>query len=262
MSRIFINYRRADSEGYVGRLYDQLIQYMDHDLIFMDVTDIPPGEDFVDYLENAVQACDVFLAVIGRYWLDSEDEHGRRRLDQWDDFVRIEIAAALTYNKFVIPVLVQGATMPPPDQLPDDIKKLTRRNAIELRHSTFSRDVELLAKTLSDRLGLNTPTTPAPTQTQSQTSVSVVPNTAATISPDPEKDVQLEQLASEVLNLTTSPLYDYRQSMGYQPVMGAGNPNAKIMLIGEAPGKNEAEQGQPFIGPSGDVLNEMPCVSS
>src|SRR5690606_36296171 len=132
MSRIFINYRRVDSEGYVGRLYDHLIQHFDPNDIFMDVVSLEPRADFVQELENAVAACDVFISVIGPQWLTAADENGERRIDQWNDFVRIEIASALKQHKLVIPVLVGGTKMPAPTDLPEDLQALARRNAIVL----------------------------------------------------------------------------------------------------------------------------------
>src|SRR5258705_4256034 len=114
MRRLFINYRRQDSEGHVGRLYDHLVQHFDPAGVFMDVDSIEPGADFIKTLQDAIAAADVLLAVIGPHWLTIADEKGERRLDQWDDFVRIEIAAAIQRGKLVIPVLVGGATMPSP----------------------------------------------------------------------------------------------------------------------------------------------------
>ena len=106
MTRIFINYRRQDSEGYVGRLYDHLTQHFEQQDIFMDVDSIPPGADFVETLEEAVASCDVLIAMIGPQWVNMTDESGARRLDQWNDFVRIEISSALRQKKVVVPVLV------------------------------------------------------------------------------------------------------------------------------------------------------------
>src|SRR5213596_3431496 len=106
MTRIFINYRRQDSEGYVGRLYDHLAQHFESQDIFIDVDSIPPGADFVETLEQAVANCDVLIAMIGPQWIDIQDGSCARRLDQWNDFVRIEIGSALRQKKIVIPVLV------------------------------------------------------------------------------------------------------------------------------------------------------------
>ena len=123
--RIFINYRRADSIGTAGRLRDRLAQSFGQQNIFMDVDSIPAGVDFVADLNSQVAACSVFLAVIGPNWLDAKDESGARRLDNPDDFVTIEIAAALARDIreiSVIPVLVDDARMPRADQLPDFYK--------------------------------------------------------------------------------------------------------------------------------------------
>jgi hypothetical protein len=101
--KIFINYRREDSISTAGRLYDRLAQTFGRNNLFMDVDHIPAGVDFVEYLNSQVAACDVFLAVIGPNWLDAQDDDGRRRFDNPDDFVTIEIAAALERKIRVIP---------------------------------------------------------------------------------------------------------------------------------------------------------------
>ena len=122
--RIFISYRRADSAGYAGRIYDRLTAHFGEDAVFMDVDTIEAGVDFVEVLQNAVQSCDVLVALIGRGWLDIKDAAGKRRLDNPEDFVRIEIAAALSRDIRVIPVLVDGASMPRSTELPDNLKPL------------------------------------------------------------------------------------------------------------------------------------------
>jgi hypothetical protein len=115
--KIFINYRRDDSISTAGRLHDRLAQTFGRKNLFMDVDHVPAGVDFVDYLHKQVAACDVFLAIIGPNWLDAKDDDGRRRFDNPDDFVTIEIAAGLTRNIRVIPVLVDGARTPKADKL-------------------------------------------------------------------------------------------------------------------------------------------------
>ena len=150
--KIFINYRRDDSGGTAGRLHDRLAQTFGRKNLFMDVDHIPAGVDFVDYLPSQVAACDVFLAVIGPNWLDAKDDDGRRRFDNPDDFVTIEIAAALARNIRVIPVLVDGARTPKADKLPDSIKPLVRRNAVEVRNTNFGRDAEALANKVREAL--------------------------------------------------------------------------------------------------------------
>jgi tetratricopeptide (TPR) repeat protein len=151
--KIFINYRRDDSIGTAGRLHDRLAQAFGRDQLFMDVDHIPAGVDFVGHLNVQVAACDVFLAIIGPNWLDAKDESGRRRLDKPDDFVTIEIAAALARNIRVIPVMIEGARMPKAEEVPDSIKPLVRRHAVEVRHAQFGRDAEALVEKVSEALG-------------------------------------------------------------------------------------------------------------
>ena len=141
---IFINYRREDSISTAGRLRDRLAQAFGEKNLFMDVDSIPAGVDFLKYLDKQVAACDVILVVIGKNWLDSKDESGRRRLDNPDDFVAVEIAAALARDIRVIPVLVDEARLPKADKLPDPIKLLVRRNAVEVRNTQFGRDADAL----------------------------------------------------------------------------------------------------------------------
>jgi tetratricopeptide (TPR) repeat protein len=150
--KIFINYRRDDSISTAGRLHDRLAQTFGRKNLFMDVDHIPAGVDFVDYLHSQVAACDVFLAVIGPNWLNAKDDDGRRRFDNPDDFVSIEIAAALARKIRVIPVLVDGARTPKADELPDSVKPLVRRNAVEVRNTHFGRDAEALTNKVREAL--------------------------------------------------------------------------------------------------------------
>jgi hypothetical protein len=147
-SKIFISYRRDDSADAAGRLYDNLLAHFDKEQIFMDIDYIEPGEDFVQVITDAVSSCQIFIAVIGRSWLSSSKDGSTRRLDNPNDFVRLEIATALSLNLRVIPVLVQGATMPTPYDLPDDLVKLSYRNAFEISHTRWKRDVESLISSL------------------------------------------------------------------------------------------------------------------
>jgi TIR domain len=146
---VFISYRREDSGGFAGRIYDRLTNRLGRENVFFDVDAIPPGLDFVDVLSDHVGKCDALLAVIGKHWVSSADSQNRRRLDDPSDFVRIEIEAALQRNVPVIPVLVDGAAMPQAGNLPDGLKKLTRRQAIEVSHNRFDSDAERLTEALS-----------------------------------------------------------------------------------------------------------------
>jgi hypothetical protein len=152
MGSIFISYRRDDSEGQAGRLYDDLVAVFGSDSVFMDVAAIQPGRDFRTAIDQSLSSCGVFLSLIGKTWLTAADTSGRRRLDDPADFVRIETAAVLRRDIPVIPVLVQGATAPKPDQLPDDLKNLAYRNAMELTHPRWESDVQLLIQAVREVL--------------------------------------------------------------------------------------------------------------
>jgi len=149
MSAIFISYRREDTEGQAGRLFDDLAKIFGEQSVFMDVAAIEPGRDFRKAIDENVTACDVLLAMIGRNWLDARDQTGRRRLDDPLDFVRLETAAALKRDIPVVPVLVQGASMPTVDQLPADLGDLAFRNAVELTHARWNSDLTVLKRALS-----------------------------------------------------------------------------------------------------------------
>jgi TIR domain-containing protein len=147
-SRIFISYRRGDSSGHAGRLYDRLVDHFGIDRVFMDVDTIEPGVDFVDALRTAVGSCAVLIALIGDDWLDATDAEGHRRLDDPNDFVRTEIATALARNIVVVPVLIERAARPSSQQLPADLQKLTRIQDIEVRDAHWRDDVNHLIDTL------------------------------------------------------------------------------------------------------------------
>ncbi|HIE25260.1 MAG TPA: toll/interleukin-1 receptor domain-containing protein, partial [Anaerolineales bacterium] len=150
--RIFLNYRRVDSEAYAGRIYDRLAPYFGDDAIFMDVDDIPAGVNFVKFLEDQVQSCDVLIALIGRQWLNVKDKYGKRRLDNPQDFVRIEIVAALKRDIRVIPVLLGGAQYPQETELPENLQPLVLRSGLPINHHSFHTDVDRLIKHLEDAL--------------------------------------------------------------------------------------------------------------
>jgi ABC-type amino acid transport substrate-binding protein len=154
LGRIFISYRREETAFAAGWLFDRLADRFGKGQIFKDVDNIEPGDDFVDVITAAVGSCDVLLALIGPEWLTITDDRGRRRLDSAGDFVRLEIEAALSRKVLVIPILVDGATMPGADQLPRSLAMLSRRHALELSPSQFdfdtSRLLKVLVRTLAD----------------------------------------------------------------------------------------------------------------
>jgi TIR domain len=143
---IFISYRRDDSLPTAGRLYDRLAKAFTEERVFMDVEGIPAGVDFVDYLDSKLAACDVVLAIIGPHWLDAKNGAGNRRLDDPNDFVRREIATALVRKIPVIPVLIDGSPMPNAEDLPEPLKALARRHALEVRNGQFRQDAERLVE--------------------------------------------------------------------------------------------------------------------
>ncbi|HEY4933241.1 MAG TPA: toll/interleukin-1 receptor domain-containing protein [Terriglobales bacterium] len=195
MRKIFISYRRDDAEEAAGRLSDHLVTQFGRDNIFMDVDGIDPGRDFRKVIDETLTQCDVLLGVVGRNWLDTKDETGKRRLEDDSDFVRLEIAAALRRDIPVIPVRVQGATIPKPAQLPDDLKDFAYRNAVELTHERWSSDVQVLVEKLRRLMtdpgscapppGIASAATPPPLIDQPERVASAVPR--AVLRPTPRK---------------------------------------------------------------------------
>jgi hypothetical protein len=150
--RVFINYRRQET-GYAAiPLFDRLADRYGRGQIFKDIDSIRLGDDFVKEITTAVGSCDVLLALIGEQWLTITDEHGRARLDNPQDFVRLELEAALTRDVRVIPILVAGARMPNADQLPPSLAKLVHRQALDLSPSHFDSDISRLLKVLDSIL--------------------------------------------------------------------------------------------------------------
>jgi TIR domain len=144
MSGVFISYRREDSSGYAGRLFDILSAHFGRENTYMDLDTIKGGDNFETVIEDKVSQCDVLLAVIGERWVTITGVNGSRRLDMADDFVRLEIAKALEREVRVIPVLVGGATMPHQEDLPNDLRPLSLRQAMDLRDAHFHADAEQL----------------------------------------------------------------------------------------------------------------------
>ena len=160
--KIFISYRRRDDPGGAGRLFDALNEAFDSDRLFLDVDSIEPGLDFVEVIEDRIAKSAVLLAVIGQHWIDASDDRGGRRIDNPQDYVRIEIESALKQNKRVIPVLIGDTKMPPPESLPDGIRRLARLNAVMLRYERFRDDMAHLTGALKHALGDDLAPTPPP----------------------------------------------------------------------------------------------------
>jgi TIR domain len=152
MPGVFISYRRDDSGGYAGRLFDVLAGRFGSDQTFMDLDDIQGGDDFTEVIGEKVAQCSALLAVIGDRWLTLAGPDGVHRLDAPGDFVRLEIARALERGVRVIPVLVSGAVMPRAEDLPESLRQLSVHQAVEVRDAHFHADaaqlIELLQKTV------------------------------------------------------------------------------------------------------------------
>jgi TIR domain len=145
---VFISYRRDETIAYAGRLHDQLSALLGSKNVFVDLDRIRPGGDFVVALGEALDASGVLLALIGNQWLELREPDGSRRLENPGDFVRLELENALSRGITVIPVLVDGAKAPPPDQLPESLSELPRLHAVQLSHEQWRRDFEGLVSAL------------------------------------------------------------------------------------------------------------------
>jgi TIR domain len=149
-TRVFISYRRQDARHVAGRLADRLVERFQ---VFMDMDTIEPGTDFTDVIRQAVEDCDIFLSVIGAQWMSVKDDQGQRRLEDAGDWVVAETVAALLRNVPVIPVLVDGAAMPSRSELPAELAPLASRQAMTIRHESFSSDVNRLISVIERRVG-------------------------------------------------------------------------------------------------------------
>lgn len=152
MPRIFISYRRSDSAAVSGRIYDRLCLAFGEQAVFKDVDAIPPGANYPEMLNEEVSRCDVLLVIMGQQWLAAREADGQRRLDNPDDFVRIEIEAGLKRDTvLVIPVLVEAGEMPPAAVLPESLRPMYYRNAASVRNDPdFNRDMGRLITTIRD----------------------------------------------------------------------------------------------------------------
>jgi hypothetical protein len=142
---VFISYRRGEAAAYAGRLYDRLAARFGKEKVFIDTENVGWGEDFVEVITSAAEACAVMIVLVSRGW-------SRGAEAEVDDYVRLEVATALGRKIRVMPILIQGASMPAPKELPEDLAPLVRRNALALSDTRWERDVEDLLKTLEGLL--------------------------------------------------------------------------------------------------------------
>ncbi|HEX7435822.1 MAG TPA: toll/interleukin-1 receptor domain-containing protein [Caldimonas sp.] len=154
MADIFLSYRRQDSQSATGRLADRLEEHFSRARVFRDHESIVVGEDFAEAIRRAVEASTVLLVILGPRWLGAADASGARRLDDPADFVRLEIELAFAADVAVVPVLVEGATMPVAGALPPSLAEFARCQALELSETRWRYDADRLIAALQSRFAL------------------------------------------------------------------------------------------------------------
>ena len=152
-SNIFINYRREDSSGYSLAIYNELIKWYDRDMIFKDFNTIEPGEDFSESIENALNSCTILLVLVANNWMDILKKRQEKRGEP--DFVRMEIATALLKGVYTIPIVLNRANILIEDELPDDLKKIAKRQCLDLDPTRFETDILKLVKVIDKRLNIS-----------------------------------------------------------------------------------------------------------
>ncbi len=153
---IFISYRVQDTAGETGRLVDSLKQSFEEDQIFMDIDKLEPGVDFTKVISKSLESCDVMLAIIGPNWAGSKNAAGVSRINLPNDWVRLELSTALKRDIRVVPVLVDGATLPDEEELPEDLHSLLRRQTHEISNKRWRYDTEQLVAFLQQSIGIQT----------------------------------------------------------------------------------------------------------
>jgi TIR domain len=148
--RIFISYRHEDGDFFADVLFDRLLASVPDVRVFRDTDTLQPGVLFSQKINETIYACDIVLALIGEKWLNITDHDGGRRLDRPDDWVRLEIAAALRHEKTVVPCLTGGARMPARSELPADLAGLEQRNAVILSQTVPRRETEELIRMIKN----------------------------------------------------------------------------------------------------------------
>ncbi len=193
MSKIFISYRRQDSRPVATLIYDPLAKHFEAKFgagaVFMDVHGIPLGVNFRSYLNEQVANAELLLALIADRWLTSVDEHGARRIDSPNDFVRIEIEAALKRGVPVVPVYVDDAKFLREADLPEGLKELAWYNGYNLSTSgdKFAASIaSLIAKLEPHLAGAIRPAQPEPLPVKPVAPPTII--RAAPVAPMPVSD--------------------------------------------------------------------------
>ena len=201
--RIFISYRRSDSAYAAGILANRIQDRFGEDSVFMDVDDIPLGVDFRQHILYEVARCNVLLVLIGDSWISISDDHGKRRIDDPNDYVRLEIGTALSRDIPVIPILLGNASLPKVNELPSQIKPLAFRNAAEVRSG---RDLWRHVESVIEYIELQKRTIPNKSQVQ-RTNLQRLTNRGAgvssvTIMGDKSADKLADFLRSKSVNIS------------------------------------------------------------
>jgi len=217
LPRIFISYRRDDTASQAGRLFEHLREQFGQHHVFRDVDAIEPGTDFIDRLEREVASAAVVLAVIGPNWLAATDAGGRRRLNDPTDYVRREIAHALTNDIRVIPLLINGTPMPQVEEVPDDLAPLSRHNALELTDRYWKYGINELIETLEQLVG------PAGRRVSEESPVKTTPES------DPAAVVEREKAAFA----TAEALVSFFAKRGIDPERFSGEINELLKGLGD-----------------------------
>src|SRR3954466_2799879 len=156
VAEVFISYRRQEANWLGARLHERLVAHFGEARVFLDIDWIKPGVDFMQVITEAITRSRVLLVIIGPQWLAAEAD-GCRRGDRPDDPVRVELDTAFRRGLRVIPLLLDGASMPPAGDLPDALAGLARLNALPVGYQSARSDLARLVETLADELGSTTP---------------------------------------------------------------------------------------------------------
>ncbi|MFD2822654.1 toll/interleukin-1 receptor domain-containing protein [Lacinutrix iliipiscaria] len=147
--RIFISYRRSDTQGYAGRLSDSLGDYFGENRVFRDIEDIKGGSEYAKDIESQVSTADAVIVLIGPQWLTTADSDGNRRIDNPNDWVAQEIVMAMEHGIRIFPVLIEGTVLPRAEELPEKLAPILNYNAITISDSKWDADILALGKIIS-----------------------------------------------------------------------------------------------------------------
>lgn len=203
MPKLYISYRRADSSAMTGRIADSLTQAFGHDSVFLDVSSIPLGVDFRDYIQQIIAQTSVMLVIIGPQWLIVTDQSGRRRIDDTSDSIRIEIESALRTGIAILPILIEGARMPSVAELPASIAQLAYFNAAMVRYDpSFVADMRRLIGVIGAIEGSK-----VPSQIPAAPVTPEVPSPSTDLIPGSARQQELQDVAARNVRIGKPPYF-------------------------------------------------------